>query len=48
MDEFEYMRIRVDNIPPDIMRRYDLDAKIHNGYVYVEILKGMYGLPQAG
>ena len=48
MAEFEYMRIRVDDIPPDIMRRYNLDAKIHNGYVYVEIRKGMYGLPQAG
>jgi hypothetical protein len=48
MEEFEYMRIRVTDIPPDIMRRYDLDSKIHNGYVYVEIRKGMYGLPQAG
>ena len=30
------------------MRRYNLDSKIHHGYVYVEIRKGMYGLPQAG
>ena len=47
MDKFEYMHIRVDNIPPDIMRRYNLDAKIHNGYVYVKIRKCMYGLQQA-
>jgi hypothetical protein len=30
------------------MTEYDLAAIAHNGYVYVEIRKGMYGLPQAG
>ena len=27
---------------------YDLTTKVKNGYVYIEIQKGMYGLPQAG
>jgi hypothetical protein len=48
MDEFEYMRIAVHLIPEDIMRQYNLYELVHNGYVYVEIQKGMYGLPQAG
>ena len=48
MEEFECMRIRVQDIPPDIMRRCDLDSKVHNGCVCVEIRKGMCGLPQSG
>eukprot|EP00957_Ditylum_brightwellii_P187060 14246215-Ditylum_brightwellii.AAC.1 len=27
---------------------YDLHTKVHNSYVYLEICKGIYGLPQAG
>ena len=34
-------------IPADIMEKYNLKEKIYNGYVYVEIRKGMYGLKQA-
>ena len=30
------------------MELYELHDLVHNGYVYVEIQKGMYGLPQAG
>ena len=48
MEEYEYMRIPVDIIPESIMDEYDLHSKVHNGCVYVEIRKGMYGLPQAG
>jgi hypothetical protein len=48
MKSFEYMRIPVSHIPDDIMTDYDLHDKVHNGAVYVEIRKGMYGLPQAG
>lgn len=48
MTRFEYMRIPTDVIPDDIMNQYNLQALEHNGYVYVEIRKGMYGLPQAG
>jgi len=48
MKRFEYMRIPLAMIPPDIVERYNLNALERNGYVHVEIRKGMYGLPQAG
>jgi len=48
MDRYEYMRIPVDMLPTAIIDQYDLTPLIHNGHVYVEIRRGMYGLPQAG
>ena len=44
----EYMRIPVHIVPKEIVERYKLKGLEHNGYYYVEINKGMYGLPQAG
>ena len=44
----EYMKIKVEFIPQEIQDEYDIADKIIDGYVYVEINKGMYGLPQAG
>ena len=35
-------------IPQEFIDRYDLTTKVKNGYVYIEIQKGVYGLPQAG
>ncbi len=35
-------------IPDDIIEHYRLGEKTVDGYVYMEIRKGMYGLPQAG
>ena len=43
----EYMRIHRKHIPHDIFLRYNLHEKLHNDFVYVQINKGMYGLPQA-
>jgi hypothetical protein len=48
MDTYEYMRIPVNIIPASIMDEYKLAPLIHRDFVYVEIRKGMYGLPQAG
>ena len=48
MEVFEYMRIPVKDIPAIIMEQYKLQGLVHNGYVLVEISKGMYGLSQAG
>jgi hypothetical protein len=48
MERFEYMRIPLWAIPECIMKQYKLADLAHNGYVLVEIRKGMYGLPQAG
>jgi hypothetical protein len=48
MADKEYMRIAVALIPESIMLEYDVAPLVVNGYVYVEISRGMYGLPQAG
>jgi hypothetical protein len=32
----------------DIIAHYNLLMKVLNGFVYMEIRRGMYGLPQAG
>jgi hypothetical protein len=48
MDRYEYMRMPARLIPAAFIAAYDLDSKIHNGFLYMEIRKGMYGLPQSG
>jgi hypothetical protein len=48
MDRYEYMRIPLRTIPDAFIEAYDLKPKIYKGYLYMEIRKGMYGLPQAG
>ncbi len=45
MECYEYMRMPIDIIPQEIIDQYDLLPLVHNGYVYIEIRKGMYGLP---
>ena len=42
------MRIKVESFPVKIMDQYELWDKVHDGNVYIKIVKGMYGLPQAG
>jgi hypothetical protein len=42
------MRLPINVIPPEIIVQYTLLPLVHNGYVYMEVQKGMYGLPQAG
>jgi hypothetical protein len=48
MDSFEYMRIPIKLIPQEIIAEYNLIYLVSDGHVYVEVQKGMYGLPQAG
>jgi len=48
LDRTEYMRMPLDLIPPEFQEAYGLQEKAKNGFVYMAILKGMYGLPQAG
>ena len=44
----EYMKIKLKYFPPDIISMYNLHDKVHSdGYVYIKIKKGMYGLKQA-
>ena len=44
----EFMRLPYNIIPQEIKTAYNLDSLVENGWVYVRIGRGMYGLPQAG
>ncbi len=48
MKRFKYMWLKLNNIPEEIIVEYKLrEIATEDGYVYCEIQKGMYGLPQA-
>ena len=45
----EYMHLKLSDLPKSMVQQYKLEAKAtRDGYVHVEIWRGMYGLPQAG
>ena len=49
MPRYEYMRLKLSDLPDDFIKQYNLAAKVtKDGYVYVEIRRGMYRLPQSG
>ena len=49
MERTKYMHLKLSDIPEEIIVQYKLrDIATPGGYVYTEIMKGMYGLPQAG
>jgi hypothetical protein len=49
MKRFEYMRLKLNDTPEEIIIKYKLhEIATEDGYVYCEIQKGMYSLPQAG
>ena len=48
MDRHEYMQMPINLIPQAFIDEYDLNPEVKNRYVYLKIVKGMYGLPQAG
>jgi hypothetical protein len=49
MTRYEYMRLKLLNMPEDIIAHYRLlDIATPNGYVYCKICQGMYRLPQVG
>jgi hypothetical protein len=49
LKDFEYMRVARDIIPDAIMDLYNLWAMVEpDGYLYIRIERGMYGLPHAG
>ncbi|KAL7523334.1 hypothetical protein ACHAXR_000131, partial [Thalassiosira sp. AJA248-18] len=45
LDRFEYMKMNLDITPQEFRDAYNLDAKAKGGHVFMEIRKGMYGLP---
>ena len=49
MERYEYMCLKICDITEDMSRHYNLATKVKNdGYVYIEIRRGMYGPPQSG
>jgi hypothetical protein len=42
------MVINLASFPQETIEKYDLNELAQDGKVYIEIQKGMYGLPQAG
>ena len=48
MDRYKYMCMKLDMFPGDVIEAYNLQDKVEpNGYVCIEVRKGMHGLPQA-
>jgi hypothetical protein len=45
---YEYTRMLLSRFPEEIVEKYNLKALAVDGWVYIEIRKGMYGLNQAG
>ena len=45
----EYIRIKLTDLPDEIIKEYDLKPKAtKDGSIYIEVNTGMYGLPQSG
>jgi len=40
--------MKLDDFPQEVIDEYNLKELANDGWVYMEIRKGMYGLPQAG
>ena len=44
----EYAKIKFSDIPEEVIKEYKLDEKVTlDEWVYIEVVRGMYGLPQA-
>ena len=48
LDRYEYMKMPLDIFLQHIKEQYNLDEMQYKGYVWLEIRKAIYGLPQAG
>ena len=45
----EYIRIRLSEVPEEIIQEYNLRDKVNaKGMIHMKVVRGMYGLPQAG
>ncbi len=45
LNRYEYMQMPIKLFPDDIIEHYGLREKALDGYVYMEIQRGMYNLP---
>ena len=48
LDRYEYMKMPLEPFPPWTRKQYNLDKYAYKGFVYWEIRKAIYRLPQAG
>ena len=48
LERYEYMKMPLDIFPRHIVNQYNLINFAHHKYVYLEIRRSIYGLPQAG
>jgi hypothetical protein len=48
LPRYEYTRMLLSRFPDEIVDTYNLKALTIDGWVYIEIRKGMYGLKQTG
>ena len=48
LDKPEYVKTQLSKIPQEFIDEYDLNKFAHKGWVYFEIRRGCYGLPQLG
>ena len=48
MERKEYVRIKYADIPQEFRTEYNLDAYVRDKWVYFEVVRGAYGLPQSG
>ena len=49
MKRYEYIRVKLEDIPQEIIDEYKLTTiATKEGWVYIEIRRGMYGLPHGG
>ena len=49
MARYKYIRLKLSNLPDDVIEEYNLKEKAtKHGFVYVEVWKDMYRLPQEG
>ena len=44
MDRSEYVKIKINDIPTELIDKYNLQSVTHNRWVYFYIVIGSYGL----
>ena len=45
----EYAKIKLSDIPEEVIKEYKLhEQATPDGWIYIKVIRGMYGLPQAG
>jgi hypothetical protein len=48
LDRYKYMKMPINLFPPWIINQYNLNFIVVGGYIYLQIRKAVWGLPQAG